>query len=126
MRLIDSSAWIEWLEGSALGVEIGKELPDRRQWLVPTIVQFELTKWLVREGRPDKADEVIAFTETCVVADMDTAVALLAAEMGRHYELAAADSIVYATAQLYRADLLTCDRHFEELPGVLYLPKRKN
>ena len=125
MRLVDSSAWIEWLEGSALGAAIGKELPERDQWLVPTIVQFELKKWLVREGRPDKADEVIAFMETCVVADLDTSIALLAADMGRQHKLAAADSIVYATALLYQADLLTCDRHFEELPGVLYLPKRK-
>ena len=125
MRLVDSSAWIEWLEGSTLGAEIGKELPDRDQWLVPTIVQFELKKWLVREGRSDKADEVIAFMETCVVADLDTSIALLAADMGRQHKLAAADSIVYATALLYQADLLTCDRHFEELPGVLYLPKRK-
>ncbi len=125
MRLVDSSTWIEWLEGSVLGAAIGKELPERDQWLVPTIVQFELKKWLVREGRPDKADEVIAFMETCVVADLDTSIALLAADIGRQHKLAAADSIVYATAQLYQADLLTCDRHFEGLPDVLYVPKRK-
>jgi len=125
MRLVDSSAWIEWLEGSTLGAEIGKELPDRDQWLVPTIVQFELKKWLVREGRSDKADEVIAFMETCVVADLDTSIALLAADIGQQHKLAAADSIVYATGQLYQADLLTCDRHFEGLPDVLYHPKRK-
>ena len=126
MRLVDSSAWIEWLEGSALGRAVGSDLPERDQWLVPTIVQFELKKWLVREGRSDKADEVIAFTETCIVAELSTPIALFAADMTKQHKLAAADAIVYATAQLHQADLLTCDRHFEGLPGVLYYPKRKS
>jgi hypothetical protein len=37
-------------------------LPDRAQWLVPTIVQLEFAKWLMRELGEDKADRVIAFT----------------------------------------------------------------
>ena len=124
MRLVDTSAWVEWLEGSALGPAIGNELPERGRWLVPTIVQFELKKWAEREGRPDKADEVIAFTETCNVADLDTPIALFAADMAKQHKLSTADAIVYATAQLHQAELLTCDRHFEGLPGVLYFPKR--
>ncbi len=40
-RVIDTSAWIVWLTGSALG----KQLPDKQQCSVPTIVQLELSKW---------------------------------------------------------------------------------
>jgi predicted nucleic acid-binding protein len=65
MRLVDTSAWIEWLIGSPLGVALAAELPDRAQWLVP----------------------------------------------------------IYATALAHGADLLTCDRHFENLPGVRFVPK---
>ena len=50
MIVVDTSAWIEWLIGSALGKRIADELPDRQDWLVPTIVQLELAKWLTREG----------------------------------------------------------------------------
>ena len=123
MRLVDTSASIEWLTGSALGVTLATELPDRTQWLVPTMVQLELAKWLTREVGEDKADRVIAFTETCVVADLDTATALSAAGLSARYRLATADAIVYATALAHGAELLTCDRHFENLQGVRFVAK---
>jgi uncharacterized protein len=123
MRLVDTSAWVEFLTGSTLGTTLASELPDRSQWLVPTMVQLELAKWLTREVGEDKADRVIAFTETCVVADLDTATALSAADLCAKHRLATADAIVYATALAHGADLLTCDRHFERLPGVRFIPK---
>jgi predicted nucleic acid-binding protein len=123
MRLVDTSAWIEFLIGSAIGKTIASELPDRTQWLVPTIVQLELAKWLTREAGEPKADLAIAFTETCVVADLDTTTALSAAELCARHGLATADAIVYATALAYGADLLTCDRHFEHLPSVRVITK---
>jgi predicted nucleic acid-binding protein len=123
MRLVDTSAWVEFLTGSPLGTALASELPDRTQWLVPTMVQLELAKWLIREVGEDKADRVIAFTETCVVADLDTATALSAADLCARHRLATADAIVYATALAHDADLLTCDRHFERLPGVRFIPK---
>ncbi len=123
MRVVDTSAWVEFLTGSALGVRLAREFPERAQWVVPTMVQLELAKWLARELGEDKADRVIAFTETCVVADLDTGIALAAADLCGRYRLATADAIVYATALAREADLLTCDRHFEGLPGVTFVAK---
>ncbi|HWZ48440.1 MAG TPA: PIN domain-containing protein [Herbaspirillum sp.] len=37
--------------------------------------------------------------------------------------MATADAIVYATARQQGADLLTCDAHFQGLPGVRLYPK---
>lgn len=123
MRLVDTSAWIEWLTGSPLGSSLAAELPPRGEWLVPTIVQLELAKWLAREVGEDKADEVIAFTQTCVVSDLDTGIALSAAELCGRHKLATPDAIIYATAMARGADLLTCDRHFATLPDVRYVEK---
>jgi predicted nucleic acid-binding protein len=123
MRLVDTSAWIEWLTGSALSSVLAPELPRSSEWLVPTIVQLELAKWLTREAGEDQADRVIAFTETCVVATLDTAIALSAAELCARHKLATADAVVYATALAHGADLLTCDGHFENLPGVRFIRK---
>ena len=123
MRVVDTSAWIEWLIGGALGRKLGKVFPDKEQCVVPTMVQLELSKWLVRELGEDHADQVIAYTQKCVVVPLDTRIALLAAELHRQHKLATADAIVYATAQEQGADLLTCDAHFEKLPGVVYFPK---
>ena len=125
MRLIDTSAWVEWLVGSPAGKRVAAELPVRNEWLVPTIVQLELAKWLTREASEDKADSVIAFTQTCVIADLTSAIALSAAELCARHRLATADSIIYATALAHGAELVTCDRHFEKLPGVKYLAKAK-
>ncbi|MDD3519149.1 MAG: hypothetical protein PHQ14_12440 [Chromatiales bacterium] len=44
LRVVDTSAWIEWLAGSALGRKLGKHFPDKLQCIVPTIVQLELSK----------------------------------------------------------------------------------
>ena len=44
MRLVDTSAWIEYFIGSAVGASLAVELPGHTQWLVPTIVQFEPAK----------------------------------------------------------------------------------
>ena len=123
MRLVDTSAWIEWLIDSNLGQAVGDVLPGRDTWLVPTIVQFELARWLTREVSEEKSDQVIAFTERCIVVPLDTRLALAAAEAGLRHKLAMADAIVYATAQAHGADLLTCDAHFDGLLGVTLLPK---
>jgi predicted nucleic acid-binding protein len=103
MRLVDTSAWVEYLTGSALGIRLAGELPDRAEWLVPTIVQLALAKWLTREVGEAKAEQVIAFTETCVVAELDTDTALMAAELCARHRLATADAIIYATAQWFGA-----------------------
>ena len=47
--VVDTSAWIEWLVGSDLGQRLRTQLPDKARCIVPTIVQLELSKWLVRE-----------------------------------------------------------------------------
>ncbi len=123
MVLVDTSAWIEWLTGSTTGQAVGQGVPARGQWLVPTIVQLELAKWLMREVGEDKADQVAAFTQMCVVVPLNTRIALAAAGLCKAHRLATADAIVYATALEHDAELTTCDAHFKALPGVMYLPK---
>jgi len=123
MRVIDTSAWIEWLIGSRAGKKIGGLLPEPDAWVVPTIVQLELAKWLTREIGEDKADQVIAFSETCQIAPLDTKIALAAAELCRVRKLATADAIVLATALHHGAELISCDADFENMPEVTYVPK---
>jgi predicted nucleic acid-binding protein len=122
--VVDTSAWIEWLIGSELGQSLRAVWPPMALCIVPTIVQLELAKWLNREVGEDQSDQVMAYTQKCEVAALDTAIALRAAELHRQHKLATADAIVYATAQRHGAQLLTCDAHFEGLPGTLFFQKR--
>jgi predicted nucleic acid-binding protein len=78
---------------------------------------------LLREVGEERADQVIAYTQSCTVVPLDTAIALLAADLHRQHRLATADAIVYATAQRQRATLMTCDAHFQGLADVRFFPK---
>lgn len=123
LRVVDTSAWIEWLVGSAVGKKLANAFPEKALCIVPTVVQLELSKWLWRELGEAQADQVIAYTLKCRVEPLDTATALLAADLHRQHKLATADAIVYATAVRHGAELLTCDAHFKGLAGVVLFPK---
>jgi predicted nucleic acid-binding protein len=123
VRVVDTSIWIEWLIDSTLKHAFVESFPETSQCIVPTIVQLELDKWLTREVGETETERVIAYTQLCVVAELDTKIALQAADLHRQYKLATADAIVYATALSYSAELLTCDAHFEGLPQVIFIRK---
>jgi predicted nucleic acid-binding protein len=123
MRVVDTSAWLEWLSDSALGRKVGLELPSTEGWIVPTIVQYELARCLTREVSEDAADDTIAFSTECVVTSLSTRLAVQAAEIAKDHALAMADAIIYATAVAMGADLLTCDAHFAKLPRVVHIAK---
>ena len=123
MRVVDTSAWIELLISSPTGKIVEKHFPAQSELIVPTIVQLELAKWLTREMGEDESDSTIAYTQNCFVVQLDTKIALLAAELGAKHKLATADSIVYATALYYGSDVLTCDAHFDGLDSVIVIQK---
>jgi len=124
MRVVDTSAWIEWLKDTKLANAIEAVLPPRPDWVVPTIVQLELAKWAYRTLDEKKADKVIAFSEKCMIVPLESSLGLAAAALCREHKLATADAIVYATARAHGADLLTCDMHFKNLPNVILIEKR--
>jgi predicted nucleic acid-binding protein len=123
MRLLDTSVWIETLVDTALGRELQKYMLPQETCVVPSLVQHELYKWLLRERSPEDAERVVAYTMTCAVIDLTTAIALRAAEEARSHGLHTSDSIIYATALATDATLITCDAHFESLPHVQYFRK---
>jgi predicted nucleic acid-binding protein len=123
--VVDTSAWIEWIIGSDIADTLAADFPDKSRCLVPTIVQLELAKWLLREVGEQEADRVIAYTQKCIVVALDTALALMAADLHRECKLATADAIVYATARQHGATLLTCDAHFRDLPGTRLVSKER-
>jgi len=123
MRVVDTSAWIEWFMDSPTGAELGPHWPARGDTVVPTLVQLEIAKWAMREASEEVADRLVAYTETCRVVPLDTRIALRAAELGRAHGLATADAIIYATALETGADCLTCDRHFRGLDHVVLIEK---
>jgi len=123
MRVVDTSAWIEWTSDTPVGRRLAPEIPAQGRWLVPTVVQYELVRWARRHFGEEAADKLLAHSMGCLVAPLDTRLATRAADCARAHALATADAIIYATAIDTGADLLTCDAHFVDLPGVVYFAK---
>jgi predicted nucleic acid-binding protein len=125
MRVVDSSAWIEWLTQGRAADQLRGEMPARTECVVPTIVQLELAKWFERERDDNAVDSFFAYTATCIIAPLDTALARRAAELSAKHKLALADAIIYATAELHDADVLTLDAHFKGLDRVVYFSREQ-
>lgn len=123
MRVIDTSIWIEIYRATELGRQHLALLSVPGDIIVPTIVQYEIFKWLARERTSEEANRATTFTCDCNVQELTTAIAVLAAELSATHGLHTTDAVIYATAQLLDAKLLTCDAHFKGLPGVAYFER---
>jgi predicted nucleic acid-binding protein len=121
--LVDTCGWIEWLTDGMLADSFAPYLRQPEELLVPTILQYELYRWVCREKDEETALEIIGITEQGCVVALDTRLALLAADLAAQFKLAAMDALIYNTARQAGVELVTSDRHFEGLPGVRYFPK---
>jgi predicted nucleic acid-binding protein len=119
--VVDTCGWIEWLTDGLLAEQFAPHLRDPAAVAVPTLVQYELHRWISRERDQATAMEVIGVTEQGLVVPLDTPLALLASELAAAHGLALADAVVYATARQEGLELITCDAHFASLPGVTLL-----
>jgi len=57
---VDTCGWIEWLADGRLAGTFEPYLEDNESLVVPTIVQFELYKWLERNSGEEAAMKAIA------------------------------------------------------------------
>jgi len=121
--LVDTCGWIEWLTNGKLVSSFEPYFKHLATLAVPTLVQYELYKWVCREKNPTFALEIIGITEGGLVVPLDTSLALYAADISKEYNLAMADAIIYATSRNKDALLVTSDKHFKHLPHVKYFEK---
>ena len=122
--LIDTCGWIEWFMDDVLADQFSPYFQQLSNIIVPTVVQYELYKWVCRERDTDIAQALIELTKQGKIIVLDTDLALLAAKLATQYNLSVADALIYATAQLEEVELITSDDHFSDLPNVCYFPKK--
>jgi len=80
---------------------------------------FEIYRVMRRLVGAARANEVASALRRSRLVLLDESLALDAAEISIRHGLAMADSIIYATALLHGATLITGDHHFEGLPSVV-------
>lgn len=124
MNLVDSSGWIEYLEGGPERAVFRKPLRAVPALLVPTIVVYEVTRRVLLRRGEEAATEVFDLLALGRILPLSETLATAAARISVTHRLAMADSLIYASAQAFGATLWTMDHHFEGLPGVEYRPRR--
>ena len=122
MILVDSTGWIEMFVTGPRAPEFSRKLGEADGVLVPTVVLYEIYKYVRREASEDEAEQIAMSLQTYQVTLLTEQLALEAADFSLQHGLPMADAIIYATARAHDATLVTSDVHFAELPGVEYLP----
>jgi len=123
MIIIDTSLWIEFFAGTPLDESIVNALLNNEELYVPTICLYEVKKKFINDNDYPKAVTAIDIMKEGIVINIDSEIALLASDIGKQHKLPMADSIIYATAVLWDAELYTQDKHFENLDRVHYFSK---
>ena len=118
--VVDSSGWVEYMGNGAKADSFAAYLEFPENLLLPSIIVYEVYKKLVREQGQRMAEAFLsqAFDFRERLIDLTLELSILASRTSLETRLPMADAIIYATAQHYRAQLITSDSHFADLPGV--------
>lgn len=125
MKLVDSSGWLEFFIDGPLAGRYEAYLSDPSDIVTPTIVLYEVYKKIKRERSEELALVAAAQIQRTRMAPLTETLALTAADVSLQYRLAMADAVVYATAILHGAEMVTSDADFENLPNVTFLKINK-
>lgn len=124
MNVVDSSGWIEYLSGGPNADFFAEPIQESDALLVPTLSLFEVFKHVLRHEGREEGLKVAAAMRRGAVVDLDSSLALEAAELSVGESLTMADSVILATARSLGALLWTQDGDLEGLENVQFRPKR--
>ena len=116
-KLIDTSVWLDYLFKDKY-----KEIIDLSETvLISSLTIFEIRRKMLKDKLDHAAIEaaMLFVDKKSLIEPVSTDIAELAAQLSDKHQLAAADSIIYATAQHRKVQLITRDNDFRGLPGVV-------
>jgi len=119
--VVDSSGWIEVFTNGRQAETFLALMADERSLVVPAITIFEVFKWVLREHGEAQALQAVAAMQRALVVDLDSRLALAAAQLSHALRLPMADSIILATARDHQARLHTMDSNFRNISDVEWL-----
>ena len=119
LYLVDSSGWLEYITDDSKAAAFGHYLEAEPSVLVPTVVIFEVYKHLAKHRGESVADRFASQALVRNVVPLDETIALAAANISLEHRLSGADAIVYATARVCQAQLVTANTRFRGLPAVI-------
>jgi predicted nucleic acid-binding protein len=123
VNIVDSSAWLEYIDGGANAKVFAPAIEDVEQLVVPSIVIYEVYRRMLRDRGVKPALEAVGGMSQGIVVNLDTELALIAAALGLEHRLPLADSVIYAVARRMGATVWTQDEDFDGLDGVRYVKR---
>ena len=126
--VVDSWAWIEYLDGSEIGSQIKNYIEDEKNIILTSSLTIAevVSRFLRKRTNPHEA--VAAISSLSRVLPADLKIAAFAGEL--HAEIRAsikdfglADSFILAAAKVEKAIILTGDPHFKGFPEALVFRK---
>ncbi len=119
--VVDSSGWIELFTDGEQADYFLALMADEHSLVVPAISIFEVFKWVLREHGDCQAIQAAAVMQRGHVVDLDSRLALAAAQLSHSLQLPLADSIILATARDRQARLHTMDSDFRGIADVTWI-----
>ena len=117
--LVDSSGWLEYLTEDSKAAAFGHYLEGDASVIVPSLVLYEVYRHLAKQRGRTVADRFVSQALHRRVVPLDETIALAAANASLDHRLTPTDAIVYATARVCQAQLVTANTHFRGLPGII-------
>jgi predicted nucleic acid-binding protein len=119
--VVDSSGWIEVFTNGRQAEHFLALMADHHALVVPAITIFEVFKWVLREHGEAQAIQAAAAMQCGQVVELDSRLALAAAQLSQALPLPMADSIILATARDQQARLHTMDSDFRGIDDVVWV-----
>ncbi len=124
-HVIDAYAWIEYLDGSALGKKVASIIDDNDEIYTCAVTLGEVVSKVARRGKDAKvAWDVLLSNSQIVTVDEELSLqaGILHCEMRKtQKDFGLADAYVLATARKLKSKILTGDPHFKELKEAIML-----
>ena len=116
--VVDSSGWIEVFTDGPAASQFLEALSREEQLVVPSLSVMEVCRWVLREHSEADAIRAAAVMQRGTVINLDTSLAMAAAQLSHQHKLPMADSVILATARSTNATLITLDSDFQGLESV--------
>jgi len=123
MNLVDSPGWLEYFADSKNAKHFTPIIENTELLIISPINIYEVYKKVLIEKDEYVARQIVGIMQQARIIEITPAISIEAAILSHQYKLPMADSLIYATAKIYKAILWTQDADFKGLYGVKYFKK---
>jgi len=119
--LLDTSAWIDFFQGTEKGAKVKNVLKEDKCYT--SIVSIaEIVNWC-EKNNIDKKYYLDVIEKSSFIINLKKDIVILAGIINYENKIkiknwGMLDSFIYATGRIYKLKILTLDHHFKDLEGV--------